>query len=52
MKQNRFDWFLLLIFLVNLILGAIAGNYTAALGWGCAFLTLIRIISNDIQEHE
>lgn len=52
MKRNSFDTFTLLLFLVNTILTTIDGNYIAALGWGCALLTMGRIIFNNITNDE
>jgi len=52
MKINGFDTFTLLLFLTNTIMATIDGNYIAALGWACAFLTMGRIIINNINNDE
>ena len=52
MKQNRFDWFLLLVFLANMVLCTIDKNIVATLGWSCAFLILIRILASSNIEKE
>jgi len=50
--RNKFDMALMLLFLINTILASLEGNYIAGLGWGCALLTLIRIITNNIVNDE
>jgi len=52
MKRNRFDTFTLLLFIVNVVMAIIDGNYIAALGWGCAVLTMGRIVINNITNDE
>jgi uncharacterized membrane protein len=44
MKKNRFDWFLMILFLINTVLVTFDSNYVAALGWASAVLTLGRIL--------
>jgi len=50
--RNKFDMGLMLLFLINTILTSLEGNYIAGLGWGCAFLTIVRIITNNINNDE
>ena len=52
MKRNRFDTFTLLVFILNVVMAIIDGNYIAALGWGCALLTMGRIVINNITNDE
>lgn len=52
MKRNGYDAFTLLLFIVNTVMATIDGNYIAALGWACAFLTMGRIIINNISNDE
>lgn len=52
MKRNRFDTITLLLFLTNTVMATIDGNYIAALGWACAFLTMGRILLNNITNDE
>ena len=52
MKKNRFDWFLMILFLINTVLATFDSNYIAALGWACALLTMGRIIINNISNDE
>ena len=52
MKRNGFDTFTLLLFIVNTVMTIIDGNYIAALGWGCAVLTMGRIVINNITNDE
>ena len=52
MKRNRFDTITLLLFIVNVVMAIIGGNYIAALGWGCAALIMGRIIINNITTDE
>lgn len=52
MKRNGFDAVTLLLFIVNVVMAIIDGNYIAALGWGCAVLVMGRILINNITYDE
>jgi hypothetical protein len=49
MKRNGFDWFLLLLFVSNVILSIFTKNTEAAMGWACSTLTLGRILVNNFR---
>jgi hypothetical protein len=50
MKKNRFDWFLMILFLINTVLATFDSNYIAALGWACALLIMGRILLNNVEQ--
>ena len=52
MKKNGFDWFLLLLFVSNVILSIFTKNTEAAMGWACSTLTLGRILVNNFNKDE
>jgi hypothetical protein len=52
MKKNRFDWFLMILFVSNVILSIFTENTEATMGWACATLTLGRILVNNINKDD
>jgi hypothetical protein len=42
--NKNFERFLALLYVLNLGMGIVSGNYVAAMGWGCALLAQLRIM--------
>ena len=40
----RFDWFLMVLFLANMVMSIFNENYTESMAWACAALTLGRVL--------
>ena len=42
--NKNVEIFLALLYVLNVGMSIVSGNYVAAMGWGCALLTQLRII--------
>ena len=42
--KRKYDWFLMILFLINLVFQLFEENYMASIAWICAILTLGRIL--------
>jgi hypothetical protein len=42
--NRKYEIFLALLYVFNVGLAIVSGNYVAAMGWGCALLTQLRIM--------
>jgi hypothetical protein len=42
--NRKYEIFLALLYVLNLGMSIVSGNYVAAMGWGCALLAQLRIM--------
>ena len=42
--NRKYEIFLALLYVFNVGLAIVSGNYVAAMGWGCALLAQLRIM--------
>lgn len=43
--SRKFEIFLAVLYVINVGMSIVSGNYVAAMGWGCALLSQLRILS-------
>jgi hypothetical protein len=43
--NRKYEIFLALLYVLNLGMSIVSGNYVAAMGWGCALLAQLRIMN-------
>ena len=42
--NRKYEIFLALLYVLNLGMGIVSGNYVASMGWACALLAQLRIM--------
>lgn len=50
--KNKFDWFLMILFLANMVGSLLNKSYSETMAWACAAMTLGRILTQNIVNDE